>query len=238
MTKRLFTIILVTAMMLCTGCAAVLLPQGTLSLDPNGIRHIEIANASTGKTFLVQNREDLDQIIRYLNSYTLDNGTDLSGDIAYTLDLVQTSGEESIRYGLSNAEQLRVDGLTYNVNTKDLFQLVRKLECDIMTDQELIESLFAGDTLQELNILDEDGKISLDKIAGLTKSCPALFELISRPTVLKSVGSSGLDTIKSYLNSDSLELQQKGEAVAEIFKEYIPALRDKIDEILENLKNN
>lgn len=234
---RNFTLLMLCAALMLTGCGTIGLGSGTLSIDPNEISKIEITNGlAEGSTFTVQDREAITKIVQYLNSYTLENGTDPANGWSYSLTLRNSSGQAHTETAIIDESHVILDGSAYFVNAKDLLNYVEKLECDTKTDQELIDILLQGDTLDRLNILDEDGKISLDKIVGLADSCPALFELLSRPTILESIGGYGLKAIENALESGNIALIERAEALAEILKNYFPDLQTELDKILENIK--
>ena len=154
----------------------------------------------------------------------------------FTICLIDSKGETYLRFTIVNVNAVSTDQ-TYSVNAKDMLQYVESLECDTMTDNELIDALLKGNTLEQLNVLNEEGKISLDKIVSLPKSCPALFELLSRPTVVTSVSSYGIESLKTLLNSTNPELVAKGQEWAEIIKQLVPEVRDSIENMLETQAN-
>jgi hypothetical protein len=102
-----------------------------------------------------------------------------------------------------------------------------------LTDEQLLRTLFEGSYFDDVTIFNEDGEVSLDKIMSIKNDCPALFELLSRPSAISSLGTYGVDMLEEYLNSDNLALRQKAEEIAEILKIFFPNLRDKINKILE-----
>jgi len=137
-----------------------------------------------------------------------------------------------------DADTVIHDGKMYTVKAKDFEQYLEALECDTLTDNELIDSLLEGDTLERLNVIDGEGKISLDKIVNLPKSCPALFELLSRPSGIVSVGSYGVDKIGAFLNSNNPELVEKAQEWIEVLKKLIPEAQEKLENIIETYKNS
>lgn len=232
--KRAAVIVLALMMLLCTGCSTVILANGTLSVDSESIKTIQIQNGLIdGNTFTVQDRDTITTIVKYINSYTLEDGETAGAGYHYFLRLLDSKGEVTTTFTIVSASQVISGDQLYQADAQALLSYVEKQECKTMTDQELIDRLFTGSELDNLNILDEKGKISLDKIAGLTDACPTLFELVSRPTVLQSVGSYGIETIKTYLSSDNSVLKERAETLAEILREYIPDLQAQIDKILQ-----
>lgn len=233
--KHFGVFILVFTMLVFSGCSTVILGNGTLSVAADSIDHITISNHMTGSNFTVESRDSIQTIVSHINSYTLENGSEAADDICqYHLYLTDTKGEELLSFIIEDETGVTTDQLHYSVDAKALLHYIEKLECDTMTDEELINSLITGNTMDDLNILNENGEISLDKIAGLADSCPALFELISRPTVIQSVGTYGIEAIQTYLNSGDVTLQERAETLAEFLKEYFPDLSEQIDGILGN----
>ena len=234
MIKRVLPLFLIAAILL-TGCSTVILENGTMSLDANAVNKIEITNSSAD-TFTIENRDTISKLVKYINSFTLENGNDFAESYQYSLCLIDSKGETYLRFTIVNVNAVSTDQ-TYSVNAKDMLQYVESLECDTMTDNELIDALLKGNTLEQLNVLNEEGKISLDKIVSLPKSCPALFELLSRPTVVTSVSSYGIESLKTLLNSTNPELVAKGQEWAEIIKQLVPEVRDSIENMLETQAN-
>ena len=227
--------------MLC-GCNSVIIENGNLNLVANDIDHIMITNGRTEKTFSVLERVTIGTIISHLNSYTLENGTRAESQdfsYGYCITLVdRTNGFAESRFYFPDKGTILIDGDAYNINAKDLLQFVETEECKTLTDNELIDALLEGDTLEQLNIVDEEGKISVDKLINLPKSCPALFELISRPTAIASVSSYGADKIGAFLNSTNPELVEKAEEWIEILEKLMPEVRENLEEIIKNYKNS
>ena len=234
MIKRVLPLFLIAAILL-TGCSTVILENGTMSLDANAVNKIEITNSSAD-TFTIENRDVISKLVKYINSFTLEDGNDFADSYRYSLHLLDSKGETYLRFTIVNTNTVSTDQ-TYSVNAKDMLQYVESLECDTMTDNELIDALLKGNTLEQLNVLNEEGKISLDKIVSLPKSCPALFELLSRPTVVTSVSSYGIESLKTLLNSTNPELVAKGQEWAEIIKQLVPEVRDSIENMLETQAN-
>ena len=101
-----------------------------------------------------------------------------------------------------------------------------------MTDEQLLRLLFEGNYFDDIKLTNEDGDISLDKIMSLSKDCPALFELLSRPSAITSLGTYGVDMLEEYLNSDNSAIRQKAEEIAELLKNFFPNLKDEINKLL------
>ena len=230
MIKRVLPLFLITAILL-TGCSTVILENGTLSLEANAVDKIEITNSSAD-TFTIENRDVISKLVKYINSFTLEDGNVFAESYQYSLHLLDNKGGTYLRFTIVSANAVSTDQ-TYSVNAKDMLQYVESLECDTMTDNELIDALLKGNTLEQLNVLNEEGKISLDKIVSLPKSCPALFKLLSRPTVVTSVSSYGFESLKTLLNSTNPELVEKGREWAEILKQLVPEVREGIENMLE-----
>lgn len=228
--KRVFAAMLAVLMLTLCGCSTVVLGSGTLDFDANSVDHIVISNGRTGKTFSVSNRETISTIVNHINSFDLADPQEPWNGNAYNLHLVDSKGEDLLYFAV-NEGAVTVDDAMYQLNAKDLLQYVESLECDTLTDNELIDSLLEGDTLDRLNVIDGEGKISLDKIVSLPKSCPALFELLSRPSGIVSVGSYGVEKIGEFLNSNNPELVEKAQEWIEVFKQLFP----EATKMLENL---
>lgn len=240
--KRIFAAVLALMMLMLCGCNSVIIENGNLKLNVNDVDHIKITNGLTEKTFSIMERADIGTVVSHLNSYTLENGTNSESEefsYRYCVTLVdKTNGYAETYYYLPDMETLLLDGAAYTVNTKDLYQFVESLESKTMTDNELIDALLEGDTLEQLNIVDEEGKISVDKILALPKSCPALFELLSRPSAIQSVSTYGADKIGAFLNSANPEMVEKAQEWIHVLEKLMPELQEKLEEILKNHKNS
>ena len=236
--KRIFAAMLAVLMLLLCGCSTILPDNGTLSLDANNVDHIKITNGLTGNTFSTAERETINTIVNYLNSFTLENGTEAGAEYHYTVTLVSTNGGAESYYSVINDDRIISGGFIYSVNAKDFRHYLEEQECNTMTDNELIDALLEGNTLEQLNIVDDEGKISVDKIINLPKSCPALFELLSRPSAIPSVGSYGVDKLGSFLNSTNPELVEKGQEWIEVLKKLIPDIQEKLENLMKNQKNS
>ncbi len=235
MTKRLLALFFALTLVFCTGCTVVLPSNGTLKLDSANVKEITVSNELTGTQFTIQDREDIHSLVKQIASYTLENGQPLDNNkngCAYILIMTDSAGKELSRFWLLDDSHIAYSNLVYTTNIKDLLYEVEQLECDTKTDKELIDMLMNSDTLDRLNILDADGKVSMDKILGLKNSCPALFELLSRPSILETVGSYGLEAIQKGLESGSTVVQERATELAEILKQYFPDLEEKINDIL------
>ena len=237
MMRRSLPLFLILALLL-TGCSTVVLGNGTLSVDADAITKIEITSGIDGYTFTVQDRDSITQLVRYMNSFDLSDGTAAASSWNYSITGYDAKGDKIAEFVIVDETTVCVDGQTYSVNAASMCSYTEKLECATLTDNALIDRLFTTDTLDKLNILNEDGKISLDKIAGLSDSCPALFALIKRPSVITSVGSYGLDALSKYLNSDNIAIKERAETIAALFEEYFPDLQEKIENIVKNNENN
>lgn len=237
--KRVFAAMLAVLMLTLCGCSTVVLGNGTLEYDANDMDHVQITNGLTGKTFSVSDRETISTIIKHINSFDLGEGTEAAAGYHYSVTLVyHLNGGAKTYFSVVDAESVVHDGKMYTVNAKDFEQYLESLECDTLTDNELIDSLLEGDTLEKLNIVDSEGKISLDKIVALPQSCPALFELLSRSSAITSVGSYGVEKIEGYLNSNNPELVEKAQEWIEVLKKLVPEVQEKLENIIETYKNS
>lgn len=240
--KRWIALVLALLMLILCGCSNIIIENGNLNLVANDIDHIKITNVLTNKTFSVNDRSTIGTIVSHLNSYTLENGTDASSgkfSYRYCITLVdKTNGYAESQFYFRDQQAIVIEDVAYNINAKDLLQFVESEECKTLTDNELIDSLLEGDTLEQLNIIDEEGKISLDKIINLPKSCPALFELIGRPTGITSVSTYGTDKISAFLNSTNPELVDKAQEWIKVLEKLMPEVREKLENLINNLENN
>ena len=237
--KRTIAFLLAIMMLTFSGCSTVVLGNGTLSYNANDVDHIRITNGVTDKTFSLADRETISTIVNHINSFGLSEGTDTDGSYRYSICLVDSlrGGAESY-FAVVDMETIIHDGLQYTVKAKDFLQYLETLECDTLTDNELIDSLLDDNTLERLNVLDADGKISLDKIVGLPKSCPALFELLSRPSAIASVSNYGVEKIGAFLNSNNPELMAKAEEWIEVLKKLVPEAKENLENLLETYNNS
>lgn len=239
--KRLFAAMMAVVLLILCGCQSIIPQNGTLDLNANEIDHIRINNSSTGKAFTVSDRETIGTIISHLNSFTLENGTNTeSGDFSYCyrITLVHKSSGSESEYYFADAQTILIDEAAYIVNAVDFLQYVEAQECKTLTDNELIDYLLEGNTLDQLNIIDDEGKISIDKIIALPQSCPALFELLSRPSAISSVGSYGVDKIGSFLNSANPVMVEKAQEWIEVLKKLLPEVQEKLDNLINNSENS
>ena len=237
--KRMIAVLLSILMLTLCGCSTVVLGSGTLEYDANDIDHIVIQNGLTGKSFSIADREIISTVISHINSFGLGEGQEAVNGYHYSIALVdRLNGSAETHFSVVDAERVVHNGQMYTVKAKDFEQYLESLECDTLTDNELIDALLEGDTLDKLNVIDSEGKISLDKIVSLPKSCPALFELLSRPSAIGSVGSYGVEKIGDYLNSSNPELVEKAEEWIEVLKQLLPEAQEKLENLIETYKNS
>ena len=233
--KRAAAVLLALLMLLCCGCGSIIQTNGTMSIDPNEVSTLVITNGLVGYTCTVQDRDAITKVIGYLNSYTLEDGNDAWNEWNgwhYQIQMQDSAGEALYELTVTGSSQIIFDGLGYSVDAEALETYVEKLECDTMTDNQLIDRLLNSSELSGLQITDENGNISLDKLLKLTDSCPTLFELLGRTTAIQSISSYGLDAIKENLNGADTYLKEQAETLAEIIKEYLPDLSEEIDKLL------
>ena len=237
--KRTIAVLLIVITLTLCGCSTVILSGGTLEYDANDIDHVQITNGLTGKTFTVADREVISTIVSHINSFGLGDGQEAVSSYHYSVTLVdRLNGGANTQFSVVDENTVVHDGLMYTVKAKDFKQYLETLECDTLTDNELIDALLEGDTLDRLNIIDDEGKISLDKIVSLPKSCPALFELLSRPSAIQSIGTYGVEKIEGYLNSENPELVETAKEWLEILKQLIPEAKENLENIIETYKNS
>lgn len=236
--KRAVAVILLLTLFLLSGCD-MFLGTGTLSVDANDVDSIRVESQfDGGSTFTIEDRDTIRTIVNHINSYELDTAAENTRSYIYTLSLLDSDGAEVLQFTVVDDTSVSTGGASYTVNATALRQYVEARECDTMNDEELIRYLFESDTMADLNILDENGQISLDKITGLVSSCPALFELLSRPSAIESVGSYGLDMLQEAMDSTNIDIREQAENIGEILKNLLPGLSEQINNILEQFSQN
>lgn len=233
--KKVLPLLIAVAIVLC-GCSSLIPTNGTLSISSNDIFRIEIKNINVNHDFSISDREEIHTIVSHLNSYTLENAVEGSDPLKYQVALVTNNGSDPLYFEV-DATALKQDNIQYEADALKLVRYIEARECDTLTDEQLMEFLFTDDYLDRLNILNEDGEISLDKITHLGENCPALFELLSRPTLLKTIGSEGLELIEQFIGSDNIQIRERAEKLAEILKSLAPEVKEKIENILETIEN-
>lgn len=226
---------LVLALTMLTLCGCDLLPTaGSHNIKVDDVKKIIITNGlTTGNDFTVEDRDSIRSIINQINSYKLENGNASSNGFQYKITVYAADGSKLLVLNIVNKDSVSYDGKTYTVNAKKLRGTVEQLECATLTDEQLLRTLFEGNYFDDVTILNENGDVSIDKILSLKSECPALFELLSRPSAITSLGTYGVEMLEEYLNSEDSEVRQKAEEIAEILKNFFPNLKDKIDKILE-----
>jgi hypothetical protein len=231
--RRMLCLMLALTIFALCGCE-MLPTTGSNNIKVDDVKKIVIINGTAGRsTFTVEDRDSIRTIVNQINSYTLEDGKTAFKGWQYQLSIQDSAGTELLNFIIVSKEAVTTGKKTYTVNAKKLLDTVEKLECDTMTDEELLRTLFEGNYFNDVTILNENGEVSLDKIMSIKNDCPALFELLSRPSAITSLGTYGVDMLEEYLNSDDSALRQKAEEIAEILKNFFPNLKDKINEILE-----
>ena len=225
---------LVLAITMLTLCGCDLVPAaGSNNIKVDDVKKIVITNGmTTGNTFTVEDRDTIRTIINQINGFKLENGTEPWKGWHYSLSILDANGTELTCFIVVDEESVTSGGKTFTVNAKKLLNNIEKLECDTMTDEQLLRLLFEGNYFDDIKLTNEDGDISLDKIMSLSKDCPALFELLSRPSAITSLGTYGVDMLEEYLNSDNSAIRQKAEEIAELLKNFFPNLKDEINKLL------
>lgn len=230
--RRLLCLMLALSLLMLCGCD-MLPSSGTQNIKVDDVKKIVITNGQGSRsTFTVEDRDAIRTIVNQINGYTLENGETAWKGWLYNLSIVDAAGTELLDFTIVNKEAVTAGNKTYAVNAKKLLNAVEKLECDTLTDEELLRTLFEGNYFDDVTIFNEDGEVSLDKIMSSKGDCPALFEILSRPSAIKSLGTYGLEMLEDYLNSDDSALRQKAEEIAEVLKNFFPNLKDKINELL------
>ena len=231
--KRLIAGVLVVLTLMFCGCTNPLSTGGTLGLSADDFDHIVVINTQAENTISITERKDISTVISHLNSYILEDPQEPANGNRYDLKLVyHLQGGAELVISISDST-VTYDGAMYTVNAKALGQYLEGLECANMTDRELIRYLFENNTMEELGITDESGSISIDKIANLKNACPALFELLSRSTMIESIAQYGTEIMSDYVDSSNAVLREQAEAIANFLKETFPQLAEQIDKILE-----
>lgn len=229
--RKLLIFTLITALLL-TGCSGFG-SQGTLSFDAQSTDHIEIS-LGRGEFLTITDRKDISNIVKKINSLTLDTPGEETFGYTYEIYLCNSDGTVIESITLKDKATVQYDTKVYTVTDPSLYLTVEALECATLTDRELLDRLFTGDTLNELSITDTNGEISLDKILKVGSSCPALFELLGRSTAIESVATYGLDYIREAWNSDDNAVREKAETLAGIISSVFPDLKEEIEKIAEN----
>jgi hypothetical protein len=229
--RKILCLLLALTMLVLCGCDMI--PSaGSNNIKVDDVKKIIITNGMTsGNTFTVEDRDSIRTIINQINGFTLENGTDPWKGWRYNLSILDANDGELMSIIIVDEECVTANGKAYAVNAKRLLNAVEKLECDTMTDEELLRTLFEGNYFDDVSILNEDGAVSLDKILSIKNDCPALFELLSRPSAISSLGTYGIDMLEEYLNSEDSNLRQKAQEIAEVLKNFFPSIKDKIEEI-------
>ena len=236
MLKKFISFILVLTLLL-TACGSMPLGNGTLSIDSGDVQNIKITNLNVNHDFTIADREQIHNIIRYLNSYNLDTGSQDGSHLKYRITLTFADSSADLCYEI-NPTTVASSTESFEVDALKLVRYIEARECDTLTDEQLIEFIFFDDYLDRLNILNDKGEISLDKIVKLGENCPALFELLSRPTLLKTVGKEGLTLIEQFIGSDNIQIRERAEKLAELVKTLAPEMKEKIENILETIENS
>ena len=236
MLKKFISFILVLTLLL-TACGNMPLGNGTLSIDSGEVQNIKITNLNVNHDFTIADREQIHTIVRYLNSYTLDTSNQTDSQLKYKITLTFADDSSPLLFNI-NSNTVSNGTEAFEVDALKLVRYIEARECDTLTDEQLIEFNFFDDYLDRLNILNDKGEISLDKIAKLGENCPALFELLSRPTLLKTVGKEGLTLVEQFIGSDNIQIRERAEKLAEIVKTVAPELKEKIENILETIENS
>jgi hypothetical protein len=232
--RRPLCLLLTIMMLIMCGCNQIpMVSNGSVKADD--VKKIVITNGLTnGNSFTVEERDSITTIIRYFNSYQLENGTASANGYHYKITAYASDDSKLLVFNIIDEDAVSVGDQTYAVNAKKLLNTVETLECATLTDEELLRTMFEGSYFDDVTILNEDGEISLDKILSIKNDCPALFELIGRPSAITSLGTYGIDLLDEYLSSDDSAVRQKAEEIAEVLKNFFPNLKDKINKILEN----
>ena len=236
MLKKFISFILVLTLLL-TACGNMPLGNGTLSIDSGEVQNIKITNLNVNHDFTIADREQIHTIVRYLNSYTLDTSNQTDSQLKYKITLTFADDSSPLLFNI-NSNTVSNGTEAFEVDALKLVRYIEARECDTLTDEQLIEFIFFDDYLDRLNILNYKGEISLDKIAKLGENCPALFELLSRPTLLKTIGKEGLSLLENYIDSDNIQVRERAEKLAELLKTLAPEVKEKIENILETIENS
>lgn len=221
--------LILTVVLVFSGCSTVASVIGTLSIDVDSVTKLEVT-ASSGETFTVQDQDSVRTVVNYINVLKLETETEPVNGFAYTVKLVGADTTVTI----VDAKTVSHGGVTYSVDASSLLYCIQKLEAETMTDKELIRQIFEVEYEVFTDLTDADGNFSLDKLLKLKDNCPATFELIGRSSALESLSSYGLDLLAEYAESGSAALRQRALDIAAFLKAQFPTLEDEVEEIVEN----
>ena len=231
---RSLVLLLLCVSLILSGCSSLSSVIGTLGIDVADVSSITVTT-SAGKTLTTQDQQSIRSLVDAVNRLTLDSIAEDTNSRRYQLQLQSSDGTMVAELWIADKDHVIYDGTCYAVDASAVLRRAEALECDIMTDEELIRTLFESDYLSDLTILGEDGRISLDKISRLGEEFPVLFEILGRPSALESLGTYGLELLEEYLNSNDINLRQRAQQVAEFISAALPQLKEKIDGILETV---
>jgi hypothetical protein len=231
--RQILCVFLALALFILCGCEAIPgIGTGSSTIKVDEVKRIVITNGRTGNEFTVEDRDNIRSIVNQYNNIPQENGADPWKGWHYYLRIQDAQGNLIQDFTIVNKSSVTIGNKTYSMNASSLLGKIEAMECDTMTDEELLRTLFEGSYFDDITILNENGEVSLDKILSIKNDCPALFELLSRPSAIQSLGSYGMDMLNEYLNSEDSEIRQKAEEIAEILKSIFPNLKDKIEDLL------
>lgn len=225
---------LVCAMLLLlTGCQLTPSREGTLSIDDSSVSILQVESSLSGKSFSIQTRDSIRKIVKLINALALETEEENAGAPVYSLLLSGSDGSEILSLALISRGALITGEKTYNADCQELWNAIAKEECSILSDKELLHSIFADNYWDDVSITNDKGDISIDKILDIPNQFPALFELLGRPTMLESVANEGLSLIKEYAGSANKALRERAAKLGEILSNLIPSLKNQIEDILK-----
>lgn len=228
--------LLAVLLILLTGCDFLPSASGTYTLDPNDIASIQVTNGA-GKSFTIQDQATIRSLTKLIGALTLDTPAD-AASADYTLDITYRDGAEAALPQLSVSGDTAVtthEG-TFTVDAEDLMTQLEKLECATLTDHELLQHIFEDNYWDTVTITNEKGELSVDQILRLPEQCPALFELISRPSAMKSLAGDGMALLEKYASSTDEALRARAEKLGEIFANLKPEIKQQIADLLERFQ--
>lgn len=232
---RIIALVLLVSLCL-TGCE---LPQigetvdGTLNIAADSVLRIDLSNVSAGTNVVIQDRSVISEVVKLINRLVLTDEVVSPLPTVYDITLTYSDGSEAYVLSLLSDYVVIAGGKTYDADAEKLLAKAEKLECATLSDDELLRRVFEDDYWDTVTIKNEKGELSVDKILALPQQCPALFELLGRPTVLKTLGSSGIELLEEYAGSASEHLRQRAQKLGDILSTLLPDIKDKVSSVLK-----
>lgn len=227
---KIISLILVL-LFLFTGCDLTAGSDDKLSITATEVESIHITNA-TGTVITIQDTKSISTIVKYINAFSLTETTEPPEASAYTITL-KGSADTILTMSVNDTESITVNGQHYGVDAEKLYGLIEENELATLSDKELLEKIFADSYWDSIDLTNDKGQLSVSKILSLPEQVPAIFELMSRSTMLESVGTYGADILKGYANSADEALRERAEKIGDALSSLIPSIKDKISGIFQ-----